>query len=218
MAASPSPQLWPEPAPPRWGGLTRKVLRHGFLLRLTLAASVSGLAKSRSVPGPWDQAYSQTTTDHHQTGRAAHARYCQLERWASCPSQRRGHSRAAAPRTRLTHESLATWGMGLTLRSAWEPTAPRRARVILAGCATSVPFTTVLTGSERTTTDNATAHSTSALPRLRRRQSWPIWLWEQGVGARGYGPYGMGRRPAQSPCPAGEGSWTSPPAKRPIRR
>src|SRR4029453_4614196 len=155
MAPSPSPQLWPEPAAARWRGLTRKVLRYGFLLRLTLGASVSGLAKSRSVPGPWDQAYSQTTTDHHQTGRAAHARYCQLERWASCPSQRRGHSRAAAPRTRLTHESLATWGRA-------SPYGQRgsqgRQSVLghLTGRATSVPFTTVLTGSERTTTENAT--------------------------------------------------------------
>jgi hypothetical protein len=54
-------------------------------------------------------------------------------------------------------------GTGLTLRSAWEPMAP-----VCTGSphgrATSLPFTTVLTGPERTTTDNATAHSTSALP------------------------------------------------------
>src|SRR4029450_2771444 len=51
----------------------------------------------------------------------------------------------------------------------------------LTGRATSVPFTTVLTGSERTTTDNATAHSTSALPRLPRCPQRSNRLWEQGV-------------------------------------
>jgi hypothetical protein len=52
---------------------------------------------------------------------------------------------------------------------------------VLAGRATSVPFTTVITGFQRTTTDNAMVRSTSAAPCLRRWQSWPIWLREQGV-------------------------------------
>jgi hypothetical protein len=37
----------------------------------------------------------------------------------------------------------------------------------LIGRATSLPFITVLTGSERTTTDNAKARSTCAVPCLR---------------------------------------------------
>jgi hypothetical protein len=49
-----------------------------------------------------------------------------------------------------------------------EPTAPRYARVILAGRATSVPFTAVLAGPQRTTTDNHEAASTCAVPRHRR--------------------------------------------------
>ena len=38
-----------------------------------------------------------------------------------------------------------------------EPSPPDAGRVILAGRATSLPFTTVPTGHERTTTDNTTA-------------------------------------------------------------
>ena len=49
-----------------------------------------------------------------------------------------------------------------------EPTVPRRARVILAGRATSVPFTAVLNGPERTATDNHEAAVTCAVPRPRR--------------------------------------------------
>jgi hypothetical protein len=45
-------------------------------------------------------------------------------------------------------------GTGLTTRSMAKLTAPRRTRVILAGRTTSVPFTAVLHGCERTTTDN----------------------------------------------------------------
>jgi hypothetical protein len=59
--------------------------------------------------------------------------------------------------------------------------ASRSARVILAGRATSVPFTAFPTGTERTTTDNAKAASPSAVGFLRRSQSRPIWLWEQVV-------------------------------------
>jgi hypothetical protein len=62
-----------------------------------------------------------------------------------------------------------------------EPTALRCARVILTGRATSVPFTAVLNGPERTTTDNHEAASTCAVPDPRRRQQRPIWLCKQGV-------------------------------------
>jgi hypothetical protein len=62
-----------------------------------------------------------------------------------------------------------------------EPTAPRCARVILAVRATSVPFTAVLTGPQRTTTDNNEPALTCTVPRPRRSWHRPIWLWEQGV-------------------------------------
>jgi hypothetical protein len=54
--------------------------------------------------------------------------------------------------------------------------------VVLNGRATSVPFTEVLNGPQRTTTDNAAARSTSAGPHPHRWQQRPNWLWEQGVG------------------------------------
>jgi hypothetical protein len=65
--------------------------------------------------------------------------------------------------------------------------------------ATSVPFTAVLNGPERTTTDNHEAASTCALPHPRRSQQRPNWLWEQGV---------AGSNPAvpttsTTPCAAG---------------
>ena len=56
----------------------------------------------------------------------------------------------------------------LSLRSGWEPTAPPGTDVILAGRATSVPFTAVLNGPQRTTTDNATAAATCAARLVRR--------------------------------------------------
>jgi hypothetical protein len=62
-----------------------------------------------------------------------------------------------------------------------EPTTQPDTRAILAGRATSVPFTAVMTGPPRTTTDNHEAASTSAVPRPRRSQQRPNWLWEQGV-------------------------------------
>jgi hypothetical protein len=63
-----------------------------------------------------------------------------------------------------------------------EPTAPRCASVILTDRATSVPFTAVLNGPERTTTDNHEAASTCAVSHPRTWQQRPNWLWEQGVG------------------------------------
>jgi hypothetical protein len=52
---------------------------------------------------------------------------------------------------------------GLTLMLTVEPTAQQDTGVILDGRATSVPFTAVLNGPERTTTDNAEAASTCAV-------------------------------------------------------
>jgi hypothetical protein len=53
--------------------------------------------------------------------------------------------------------------------------------VILTGRATSMPFTEVLAGPERATTDNTTAVVTCAAHLLPRQKSCRIWLWEQGV-------------------------------------
>ena len=52
--------------------------------------------------------------------------------------------------------------VGLTLRTSREPSPPGASHVLLAGRATSVPFTAVLTGPKRTTTDNTTAALTCA--------------------------------------------------------
>jgi hypothetical protein len=56
----------------------------------------------------------------------------------------------------------------LTLRSEWSHKRDRAPDVILAGRATSVPFTTVLNGPEWTTTDNDQVASTCAVPHSRR--------------------------------------------------
>jgi hypothetical protein len=48
------------------------------------------------------------------------------------------------------------------------PTPPGRTNVVLARRATTVPFTAVLTGPQRTIMDNATATSTCAVLRRRR--------------------------------------------------
>jgi hypothetical protein len=101
----------------------------------------------------------------------------------------------------LAHEAVVTEdGPHPTVRGRLTA-QPDTYRVILSGRATSVPLTTVLTGLQRTTTDNATARSTSAGRHPRRWQQRPNWLWEQGVGARGYRPDVMGRRPAQITLP-----------------
>jgi len=57
---------------------------------------------------------------------------------------------------------------GLTLRPRLEPTAPPRASVVLAGRATSVPFTAVGTGPERTPRDNTTSAVSCAVHRFSR--------------------------------------------------
>jgi hypothetical protein len=67
----------------------------------------------------------------------------------------------------LAHEAVVTED-GPHPPVGAEPTAPQCARVILAGRATSVPFTAVLDGPQRTTTDNHEAPSTCAVPRPRR--------------------------------------------------
>jgi hypothetical protein len=69
---------------------------------------------------------------------------------------------------------------GLTSWASWEP-SPGASIVGLAGRATSVPFTAVPNGPERTTTDNTEAPLTCAVPHPCRWQQRPIWLWEQGV-------------------------------------
>jgi hypothetical protein len=55
-----------------------------------------------------------------------------------------------------------------TDRIRLQPTAQPDAGVILDGHATSVPVTAVLTGRQRTTTDNAEAALTCAKSHLRR--------------------------------------------------
>lgn len=92
-----------------------------------------------------------------------------------------GRRRAAAPPSRMPtrrrivgdgpHPTLKVGAKGATLY-----------QVVLTGRATSMPFTAVLTGPERTTTDNATAVATSAAPCLRRSRARLISLGEQGVG------------------------------------
>jgi hypothetical protein len=56
----------------------------------------------------------------------------------------------------------------LTLRSGWSHQRDRVLGVILDFRATSVPFTAVPNGPERTTTDNHEAPSTCAAPHPRR--------------------------------------------------
>ena len=69
-----------------------------------LASSLAGPSVVRGTRRNNGQPRISTDTDH-----AAHRSSCQFNRWACCPLQRRDHSRAAAPRTRLAHESLVTW-------------------------------------------------------------------------------------------------------------
>jgi hypothetical protein len=74
---------------------------------------------------------------------------------------------AAAPRSRLANDAVVTED-GPHPPVEAEPTATRCSRVILAGRATSVPFTAVLNGPERTTTDNHEAASTCTVRCPRR--------------------------------------------------
>ncbi len=63
----------------------------------------------------------------------------------------------------------------------WEPSPPGASVVVLAGRATTVPFTAALNGPQRTTTDNHEAASTCAVPHPPMWQQRPIWLCKQGV-------------------------------------
>jgi hypothetical protein len=82
----------------------------------------------------------------------------------------------------LAHEGVGHRGRA-SLYGQGGTNGPTAYRGVLGDRATIVPFTTVLTGSQRTTTDNAKAASTCTVLSHRRSQSCPIWLWEQGVAA-----------------------------------
>jgi hypothetical protein len=87
---------------------------------------------------------------------------------------------AAATLRALAHEAVVTEDeLHPTVRA--KPAARPGTGVILYGRATSLPFTAVLNGPERTTTDNATPASNCTVRCLRRSRARPIWLWEQGV-------------------------------------
>jgi hypothetical protein len=68
----------------------------------------------------------------------------------------------------LAHETVVTDDWALPCGQGGEPTAQPGYRVIQGGRATSVPFTAVLTGPQRTTTDNAEAASTCTASHLPR--------------------------------------------------
>ena len=84
--------------------------------------------------------------------------------------QRRGHPRAAASPAGACQRGK--WPSSTGDESPLHASSCRRRQVrttlVLAGRATSVPFTTVTTGPERTTTDNAKAASNCAVPFPRR--------------------------------------------------
>ncbi|HEY2957087.1 MAG TPA: hypothetical protein VGM21_02600 [Actinomycetota bacterium] len=58
-------------------------------------------------------------------------------------------------------------------------TQPGLTNVVLAGRATTVPFTAVLAGPQPTITDNPTVTSTCAVSCRRRWPTGPIWLCKQ---------------------------------------
>jgi hypothetical protein len=103
-----------------------------------------------------------------------------LGRQAAWDQVQRSPGRLPRALRTLAHEAVVTED-GPHPPVEVEPTAPRCARVALAARATSVPFTAVLNGPERITTDNGYAALNSAISCLRRSRFWPIWLWEQGV-------------------------------------
>ena len=84
------------------------------------------------------------------------------------------------PATALANEAVVT-GVGSHPSVELVPRLPGSTNVVLVRRATTVPFTAVPAGPQRTATDNATAASTCAIFHRRRWQSCPIWLWEQGV-------------------------------------
>jgi hypothetical protein len=68
----------------------------------------------------------------------------------------------------LAHETVVIDDRASPCGQGVEPTAQLDTGVIQGGRATSVPFTAVLTGPQRTTTDNAEAPSTCTAPHLCR--------------------------------------------------
>jgi hypothetical protein len=73
-------------------------------------------------------------------------------------------------------------------------------QVVLTGRATSLPFTAVMTGPQRTITDNVMAASTCTPHRLRRSRCRPIRLWEQGSPVQIRPSRPPARTPAQHGC------------------
>jgi hypothetical protein len=113
------------------------------------------------------------------------------DRSAGGARDRTGPENAAAPSTTACLHHGGTEGGSRPVVKV-NPTPPSCATVILGGRVTSVPFTAVPTGPERTTTDNAEAASTCAPDYLRRSRSCPIWLWEQGVASLAFMAYRPG--------------------------
>jgi hypothetical protein len=83
------------------------------------------------------------------------------------------------PAALATRQALP--GSSLTLRPSWCLQCQAPTNFVLAGRATSLPFTTVLTGPQRTTTDNAMLVLTCSGSERRRWQDRPIWLCKQEV-------------------------------------
>jgi hypothetical protein len=84
------------------------------------------------------------------------------------------------PATALANEAVVT-GVGSHPSVERVPRLPGSTNVVLVRRATTVPFTAVPAGPQRTATDNATAASTCAILYRRRWKSCPIWLCKQGV-------------------------------------
>ncbi len=128
---------------------------------LTAAANRTS-PESCSVLGPWYQASSRTTKDRHGhhpgSSRAVlRARQTGVMSLTTTRSIQLPRRTAACPR------SSCHRGRASPQRSRWSPTAQPDTGVILGGRATSVPVTAVLTGPQRTTTDNAAAGLTCGI-------------------------------------------------------
>jgi hypothetical protein len=140
----------------------------------------------RSVLGPQQKGEPWTTTgtSGHQTfartaGRSAYGPL------TSYGGDERSGVRRSSPGCREPSGLLPTtrWVSEDGPHRLGEPEAvtARCEHVALGGRATNVPFTAVLTGPERTTTDNAKAAWTCTAHLLRRSCSRPNWLCKQGV-------------------------------------
>jgi hypothetical protein len=117
---------------------------------------------------------------------------CTAARWSSRAATTSAAPSTSRPGSPTTPDRGRSWSAtrssptptlwrrsALSLSGPSRPPGPRD--VVLAGRATTVPFTAVLTGPRRTIMDNATATSTGAVPCRRRSRSCPIWLCKQGV-------------------------------------